>query len=273
MNSELKIKDKTSPISNIKIDPFRKNIRKTLPHKHNNYFEIIYLSKGSGFHTIDTKQFSITPPIVFLVRREQVHFWKIDKEPTGFVLIIKKSFIEKSLDKEMKQMLSILSEFSCLFPKESNTIDQLFHLLSQEYKYTSNSSTVVEGLLKALLGKLLQTAEPVKDNSIKKENLFYEFQELLVQEKKLINNVAHYAKILHTTPQNLNAVCRKENKLSASETLSEYIINEAKRLLLYTDLNVSEISYSLDFKDNSHFSKYFKRFTGETPNTFRNSDK
>ena len=149
----------------------------------------------------------------------------------------------------------------------------MFHLLSQEYKYTSNSSTVVEGLLKALLGKLLQTAEPVKDNSIKKENLFYEFQELLVQEKKLINNVAHYAKILHTTPQNLNAVCRKENKLSASETLSEYIINEAKRLLLYTDLNVSEISYSLDFKDNSHFSKYFKRFTGETPNTFRNSDK
>ena len=69
MNSELKIKDKTGSISNIKIDPFRKNIRKTLPHKHNNYFEIIYLSKGSGFHTIDTQQFSITPPIVFLIRR------------------------------------------------------------------------------------------------------------------------------------------------------------------------------------------------------------
>ena len=57
----------------IKIAPFKKDIRKTNPHKHNNYFEIIYLSQGSGFHYIDLNKYIIHPPEFFFVRQEQVH--------------------------------------------------------------------------------------------------------------------------------------------------------------------------------------------------------
>jgi len=52
MKTELEIKDKTTDTEGIKIAPFRQHVRKTLPHKHNNYFEIIYLTKGSGSHTV-----------------------------------------------------------------------------------------------------------------------------------------------------------------------------------------------------------------------------
>jgi len=51
--------------------------------------------------------------------------------------------------------------------------------------------------------------------------------------------------------------------------LSEFIISEAKRLLLYTDNTIAEISFLLDFNDPSHFVKYFKRKTGQTPLSFR----
>ncbi|MDW7690808.1 helix-turn-helix domain-containing protein [Flammeovirgaceae bacterium SG7u.111] len=81
--------------------------------------------------------------------------------------------------------------------------------------------------------------------------------------------MAHYAELLHTTPQNLNTICRKESNKSATDILSSFIISEAKRLLLYTGMSVTEIAYSLNFKDNSHFTKYFKRNTGVTPNSFR----
>ncbi len=84
------------------------------------------------------------------------------------------------------------------------------------------------------------------------------------------NTVKKYAEMLKTTPQNLNTICRKSSGQSASEILSHYLINEAKRLLIYTDLTVSEISVKLDFNDNSHFSKYFKRHVGLTPIVFRN---
>ncbi|HET8885449.1 MAG TPA: AraC family transcriptional regulator [Salinimicrobium sp.] len=269
MKTELEIKDKTRQTEGLKIAPFRQHIRRTSPHKHNNYFEIIYLTKGNGWHTIDTKEYRIKPPVIFIIRKEQVHFWDIKTEPEGFVFIIKKSYIDNSLDKDIKRLISELSEQTCLFP-ENNTAIDIFNLLLEEYqeKKTSNR-LIIDGLLKALLAKLLESATP---NFQKNGNntIFQKFIDLLSKGSELKNKVNYYAKLLNTTPQNLNAICRKETKQSVTEILSEHIINEAKRLLLYTDFTVAEISSTLHFKDNSHFSKYFKRHVEKTPIEFRN---
>jgi AraC family transcriptional activator of pobA len=268
MKTELEIKTKISQTEGLKIAPFRQHIRKTSPHKHNNYFEIIYLTKGKGSHTIDAKEYEIKTPVIFTVRKEQVHFWNIKTEPEGFVLIIKKSFIENCLDKDIKGLISELSPQTCLIPKD-NAANDIFKILLKEHQDNKTSKRpIIDGLLKALLAKLLESAVPSfskNSNSSK----FQKFIDLLNQENKLINKVNHYAKLLNTTPQNLNAICRKETEQSASEILSGHIINEAKRLLLYTDFTVSEIADKLDFKDNSHFSKYFKRNAGNTPIGFR----
>ncbi|MFK5121455.1 helix-turn-helix domain-containing protein [Klebsiella pneumoniae] len=47
------------------------------------------------------------------------------------------------------------------------------------------------------------------------------------------------------------------------------MISEAKRQLIYTNNTVAEISFLLSFNDSSHFVKYFKRYTGFTPQAFR----
>lgn len=67
MKTELEIKDKTKQTEGLKIAPFRQHIRKTSPHKHNNYFEIIYLAKGNGMHTIDSKEYEIKTPVIFTI--------------------------------------------------------------------------------------------------------------------------------------------------------------------------------------------------------------
>jgi AraC family transcriptional regulator, transcriptional activator of pobA len=270
MTSKLQVKNKIEAGKSIKIASFKKDIRKTEPHKHNNYFEIIYLSEGKGSHTIDSQQYPVTPPVVFIVRKEQVHHWELNDEPDGFVLILKKSFADNSLDKELKKLLTQISAFSCILLEDEKIIEQLFEILVQEYKSEfNNSMPVTEGLLKALLAKILQLAKPVQPAKRKTSNLFQDFREILGQDKALKNSVANYARMLKTTPQNLNAACRKAINQSAAEVLSEFIISEGKRLLLYTDMTVSEISLSLEFKDNSHFVKYFKRHTSHTPQSFR----
>jgi len=268
--TQLQIKDKTETGKSIRVAAFKKDIRKTTPHKHNNYFEIIYLSKGKGFHAIDSQQYQVTPPVIFIVRKEQVHHWELDNEPDGFVLILKKSFADTCLDKELKNLLTQVSAFSCILIQDKRIIEQLFEMLVQEYQSELNNNTpVTEGLIKALLAKILQVAKPVQPVKRKTSDLFLNFREILSQDKSIKNNVACYAALLNTTAQNLNAACRKAVNQPAAEVLSEFIISEAKRLLLYTDMTVSEISLSLDFKDNSHFVKYFKRHTSYTPKSFR----
>ncbi len=273
MGQQLEIKDKTETTDVIKILPFRKDVRKTTPHKHNNYFEIIYLSQGGGYHSIDSRKYPVTPPIIYFIRKEQAHHMELVGEPEGFVLIIKKSFIEKSLDNELKLLLTKISSQTCLSLFDSSTTQFLFELLTKENKIQSqNTFHIVEGLLKALLAKILEVAQPVINTPALRSDLYQAFLDLLTTGQMIKNSVQYYADRLNTSPQNLNAACRKAVGQSSAEVLAEFIIGEAKRLLHYTNNRVSEIAFSLDFKDASHFVKYFKRVTGQTPQTYRLSE-
>lgn len=56
-------------------------------------------------------------------------------------------------------------------------------------------------------------------------------------------------------------------------TIEHYIImhkiERAKELLLYDDLNLTEISYRLNYSSVAHLSNQFKKVTGLTPTYFR----
>src|SRR5690242_4530989 len=165
MPRQLEIKDKIGTEKSIKVSSFKKEIRTTTPHKHSNYFEIIYLSKGGGYHFIDSRKFEINPPVIYFVRKEQVHYWELNTEPEGYVVIIKKPFIAKSLDNELKSLITKISSQSSLSIKDNTTIHTLFEILVNENKEdNSNSLHIVEGLLKALLAKIIEVAKPVINN-------------------------------------------------------------------------------------------------------------
>lgn len=270
MPHQLLINNKIENDKVIKVAPFKKGIRTTTPHKHNNYFEIIYLSHGNGYHYIDLNKYAITPPVMFFVRQEQVHYWEITSEPEGYVIIIRKSFIEKSLDGELKSLLTKISSECCLQLKDSGTIEKLLYLLTEENSANGNNNfPVIEGLLKALLAKVLEIAKPIATKQEYKSDLFQSFIQLLSADNGVKNKVAYYAEKLNTTPQNINATCQKSIQKPAAEVLSEFVLNEAKRLLLYTDKTISEIAFGLEFTDPSHFVKYFKKAVGCTPQAFR----
>lgn len=57
---------------------------------------------------------------------------------------------------------------------------------------------------------------------------------------------------------------------SPSLLINERIATEAKRMLYeQTSMHVGEIAEALGFEDNSNFVKFFRRYVGMTPITFR----
>jgi AraC family transcriptional activator of pobA len=267
--NQLEVKDKIHE-KTLKIAPFRKDIPKTVAHKHNSYFELIYLSQGKGYHTIDSVEFAITPPVAFFIRQEQTHHWELETEPEGYVLILKRKFVEDCLDKQVHQLLLQASATPCVLVADQATVEELFEILLREFDpERGEGGPVIEGLLKALLAKLVGTRPLGIAGKTHNQSLFQDYEELLSRNKTLKNSVSHYATLLHTTPQNLNAACRRAVDQSAAAVLAHFIVSEAKRLLSYTGLSVSEVATILDFKDSSHFIKYFKRHTGHTPASYR----
>lgn len=58
---QIALKNKLEGDRLFKISRFTEVIKRTEPHKHEAYFEVIYLAEGAGFHWIDTQKFQITP--------------------------------------------------------------------------------------------------------------------------------------------------------------------------------------------------------------------
>lgn len=80
---------------------------------------------------------------------------------------------------------------------------------------------------------------------------------------------AHFAGLLHVHVNHLNSVVKKHTNKTTREIIHERVITEAKTLLRNTNWNISEIAYALGFEYPSHFNKYFKQFTNQTPLEFR----
>ncbi|SDE49500.1 AraC-like ligand binding domain-containing protein [Pricia antarctica] len=266
MKNQIETYTKITPTADIKIEPFDVNKRYTRPHRHTKYLELVYFRKGSGFHYMDQQSYAIEPPIIFLIKKDEVHHWKIDTVPEGFVILIKQDFLDSTLDKNINLQLQQLSFQQKIEIQTDVTIDSLFEILCNEMEgKRAGLNEVVEGALKALLAKIIGYAN--MEGTSNMGDTLSRFDGLLGKELK--NKVSHYAALLNTTAQNLNSLCKGRYSKTASQVIAVQMVKEAKRLLRFTDLSVTEIAYKFAFKDVSHFVKYYKRYEGETPMQFK----
>lgn len=97
------------------------------------------------------------------------------------------------------------------------------------------------------------------------------FYSLLDMHFVSMQSTADYARLLSLTPNYLNALTRSKLGCTPSFLIQQRVLAEAKRLLMYQDLNMKEVAFRLGFVDVSHFSRFFKRMCGETFSEFRKS--
>jgi len=57
--------------------------------------------------------------------------------------------------------------------------------------------------------------------------------------------------------------------ITIEQFIIEHKIERAKELLLYDELNLTEISYKMNYSSVAHLSKQFKKVTGLTPTFFK----
>jgi AraC family transcriptional activator of pobA len=81
--------------------------------------------------------------------------------------------------------------------------------------------------------------------------------------------VADYARALAITPTHLSRLARQATGLPASRLIDDRVVREARRQLVYTNLQVATIAYALGYDDPAHFSRVFARATGMSPRRFR----
>ena len=85
-------------------------------------------------------------------------------------------------------------------------------------------------------------------------------------------SVSFFAEKANLSPSYFSDLIRKETGSNPKDFISLFMIEEAKRRLVETGDDISEIAYRLGFEYPAHFTRMFKRLVGVTPKEYRTNN-
>jgi AraC family transcriptional activator of pobA len=253
------------------------------PHRHD-YYTIIWPVGARGTHIVDFKEYAIVPDALFFVSPQQMHQIRTDNEPepTGFVILFTPEFLLKnSISETFISNLKLFSDIEDTPPLEvSGTMrSNLWFFIVQIWNAFNETSELhmekIGAYLKLFLIECnnhcsLTTFDNPQIIEVGK-SITQKFKNLVELHYSQWHQVQQYADNLNITPNYLNEVIRASVKKTAKEYIQNRLILEAKRQYLFTEKSIKEIGFSLGFDDPSHFSKFFKSYTGLTLIEFKDS--
>jgi len=83
--------------------------------------------------------------------------------------------------------------------------------------------------------------------------------------------VKYFADRACLSPNYFGDLVKKLTGRTAQDIILGHIIELGKQMILGTDMTVNEISDALGFQYSQHFSRFFKKRTGQTPTEYRQS--
>jgi AraC-like DNA-binding protein len=249
------------------------------PHRHN-FYSIIWSFTATGKHIIDFHEYPIEPGSIFFVSPLQVHQVITNPGPTGLVILFTSEFLQKnSIREDFISNLRLFrdsDETPPLMLNETSSLQLKGFADEMNKAFTSPDEMKFETIgayLKLFVIACNRLCSLFPDNNTQSievgRSLVQRFKGLVEQHFSEWHQVQDYAKALNVSPGYLNEVINSSVHKPAKEYIQNRIILETKRLSLFTRKSIKEIGYELGFNDPSHFSKFFKTFTGNSILGFR----
>jgi len=247
-------------------------------HRHDFYF-VLAVQHGTGIHEIDFIQYPVQDNAIFILRPGQVHKLQLSADTTGFLLEFDLSFYQpKNTIAEHRWKKASSKNFCEVEAARFSKLQTHLAAIFEEYlqKQEGYSEAIKAKLDLFFLEYIRQSRNP---NTIgKSENGYTQerFEELVrLLETNIVSmkNVSDYADLLNLSPYQLNSIAKTSVGKTVSDLITEQIILEAKRHLIATPAQIKEIADGLGYEDPSYFIRFFKKHTGQSPDTFRKNFK
>jgi AraC family transcriptional activator of pobA len=256
---------------------FENQSKITKPHKHNSYLAILF-TKGSGRHEIDFNSYEIKPGSLFLLAPGQTHHWELSEDIDGYLFSHTTNFYDLHYSHNRMQQFPFFysiqnTPFLALEENNILLIEKLFQRLFEEYL---NKKALQHQLILSYIDIIyIEIARLYLNNNSQKiikansySQKLQQFQSLVEQNYSNEKSPSKYAEWLNISPKHLNRITKSVMNKTASEVITDRIILEAKRRVLHTKNNFSEVAFSLGYDDYAYFSKLFKKSSGLTPTAF-----
>ena len=249
-------------------------------HRHRNLFQVLLIEKGGGEFSFETATARFSAPAVILVPATTAHGFRFMPEVTdGWVV----SFTEDVADALGDQSGEALERLKAVATEpllpladaaEAKRLSALCADLHEE------SALAREGYRLAMRGLLALIAIEVVRLAVSRARTgtvtlsrsdarVDELRRLVDEHFRKERLISFYAGKLAMTSDRLNDHVKRATGVTAGHLIRQRVLTEAKRQLVFTNQAIHEIAYDLAFSDPSHFTRFFRKQTGMTPQSFR----
>ena len=257
----------------------RKDLDHSPFHQHRvEFYILILITAGKGVHTIDFTDFEYRRGTVLAIRKDQVHQFH-PSDATGFMLLFTEEFVLSYLEKSGAEKIMeffnelIHSQKTDLQATEFNEFMILVNEIVTEFHRAHDEYTpgIIRNLLQVIVSKLhrKRTDHPEFQKDQKHMSSFLKLQKLVEAQCTEFRSVQYYADQLGVTTKTLNNITQRIIGKAPKTFIDELATLQIKRMLINSSLSVKEIAYEAGFDEPTNLFKFFKRYTGQTPEAFR----
>jgi AraC family transcriptional activator of pobA len=260
-------------LSEIRIEKIKdRHIPKVpFPHKYD-FFHIMFVKEGSGWHEIDFNKFNVNPPQAFVVKPGQVHAWKLNEDAIGYIVEFKRESLDANVPISSDLINQILVSRDCFKLKDkecTKILNTSREMYSEMIEGKALSDISLQGFITSLLVFIVRIIGEGDPNKLLKQNLTDNFIEIVNLNYKKEHRVEYYAKRLGVSVKTLNTTIKRTFHKTPRTIIQDRFILEAKRLLSYSHLSVAEIGYEIGFEDPNYFSRFFRKHMKISPAEFQ----
>ena len=250
-------------------------------HYHPEY-ELTLIVKGNGKRFVGDSIENFEAGDLVLLGSNLPHFWRSDKsfyeneEPISEAIVIQFStdFVKNILEK-LPECISIVTmlNLSKVGIKFSETFKSFFAKIIEE-KGTKRLIALID-----LLENLSQTTDyqllasehfNIKPDDAENERMrkILEFTLDNFQNEISIHTIAEIA---HLTVPSFCRYFKSRTRKTYVDYLNEIRLSHARKLLINSELGISQVGLECGFRNLSHFHRIFKNQVGVTPLAYRRS--
>ncbi|MNM76118.1 DNA-binding transcriptional regulator AraC [compost metagenome] len=251
-------------------------------HRHDRFFQVHYVKSGTVRVYLDDQQYIESGPMFFLTPPTVAHAFVTEADSDGHVLTVRQQLVWQLIEADasllpagvqVRPACVALANVPAEYKAEARRLERWLDALSDEFATPHpGRDAALQSLTRLIMISLLRLcpnsleSTPARHEDLK---IFHRFNALIEAHYLEHWPLARYALQIGVTEARLNDVCRRIADLPSKRLVLERLMQEAKRLLLFSGSTANEICYQLGFKDPAYFSRFFNRYAKLTPGEYR----
>ncbi|MBV6646074.1 MAG: helix-turn-helix transcriptional regulator [Cyclobacteriaceae bacterium] len=255
------------------------------PTFRTDYYSFVFIKDGSGSYTTDNKTFRTTSGTIYFTNPGHLKSFEITSLREAYIITFTESFLKEQIHpnvfEEFPFLLAETVEPATLPLGEFKIYEQLYLQIKSEFENSSPYKYKVIGnlfvvLLLRIKERFWREYDPLKEGGRSSDivrqflkSLEKQYRNLTIGQRNTLWQVQDYAYEQELHPNYFGTVIKSKTGKSVNQWITEKTILEAQALLKNSSITAKQIGQHLGFSEPTHFSSYFKKYTGQTPNNFR----